>query len=103
MVDVLHFFFEEDHLRYESGEQAEAGSKLRVKLYKDLYKTEYKYPIQPSGQQGGRKYIDKNEDFDFDDSIPASSSQTVKPYIPPTEFNADAADPFGGVLDAPIA
>ncbi len=102
MLDVIHYFFEEDHLRFESGEHAEAASKLRVRLYEDLYKTEYHYALKSSGSNAGRKYVGKNEDFDFDSSIPGSSSGEVKPYIPPTQFNSDSADPFGGVLDAPI-
>lgn len=102
MVDVVHYFFEEDHLRYETGEHAEAASKFRERLYGDMYDITYNYSIagKSSGSTpGGRKYIGKNEDFDS--SIPSSSSNQVKPYIPPTQFDPDASDPFGGVLDAP--
>ena len=105
MVDVLHFFFEEDQLRYQSGEQAEAGSKMRQRLYRDLYDTEYKYAITGTSggsTAGGRKYIGKNEDFEFDSAVPGATSGKVKPYIPPTQFNPDSIDPFGGVLDAPL-
>lgn len=102
MVDVIHYFFEEDHLHYASGEQAEAASKFRERLYADLYDTKYEYSISaPSGGQtsGGRRYVSKNEDFDA--AIPSTVSNKVKPYIPPTMFDPDASDPFGGVLDAP--
>lgn len=102
-VDVLHYFFEEDTLRYTTGEQAEAASKFRSKLYQDLYHKEYKYALAPtSGASGGRKYVSGDAGFDFDDSIPGTSSRAVKPYIPPTQFNPDSIDPFGGVLDSPI-
>lgn len=103
MVDVVHFFFEEDTLRYESGEQAEAASKFRTKLY-EMYGRTYKYGVTSSGTagSGGRKYVGKNEDFDFDSSIPGSTSNTVKPYIPPTQMDIDSPDPFGGVLDSPL-
>jgi hypothetical protein len=104
MVDVVHYFFEEDTLRYESGEQAEAASKFRTKLY-ELYDRTYKYGVTSSGTangDGGRKYIGKNEDFEFDNSIPNSKSNSVKPYIPPTQMDIDSHDPFGGVLDSPL-
>jgi hypothetical protein len=102
MVDVFHYFFEDDHLRYETGEHAEAASKFREKLYGDMYETKYNYSISGSSSNsasGRRKYIGKNEDFDS--AIPSSVSNQVKPYIPPTQFDPDASDPFGGVLDAP--
>ena len=104
MVDVIHYLFEEDHLRYATGEHAEAASKFRERLYEDLYGTKYNYSIagkSGNSSSGGRKYIPKDEDFDFDSAIPGSVSKEIKPYIPPTQFDPDASDPFGGVLDAP--
>lgn len=106
MVDVLHYFFEEDTLRYSSGEQAEAASKFRTSFY-DMYDIEYKYAISVSkdgvqATSGGRKYIEKNEDYDLDDVTPWTPNKAIKPYVPPTQMDADSSDPFGGVLDAPI-
>lgn len=96
MVDLIHYFFEADS-RYDSGEQAEAVSKMRNSLYL-LYGQTYKYGGSSSGQPGGRAYVDG--DYKFSDDPLAS--QGLKPYVPPTEFNPDSAMPFGGVLDAPI-
>ena len=103
MLDVIHYFFEEDTLRYSTGEHAEAASKFRSSLY-GMYGTTYKYAVANSGNSnsGGRKYVGKNEDFSFDDTLPGASNNTVKPYIPPTQIDPDAADPFGGILDAPL-
>ena len=106
MLDVVHFFFEEDALRFESGEQAEAASKFRTKLY-ELYDVKYKYAVAASGRSssaggGGRSYISKDAGFDFDSKIPSSTSQAVKPYIPPTSFDPDTGLASGGVLDGPL-
>jgi hypothetical protein len=101
LVDVLHYFFEEDHVRYESSEHAESASKMRSRLYQDLYGRDFKYAIQAnsSGTSGGRKYVSNGDDSDYDDF---GTNDQVKPYIPPTQFNPDSADPFNGALDAPI-
>jgi hypothetical protein len=106
MLDVIHFFFEEDALRFESGEQADAASKFRTKLY-ELYEVKYKYSVSGSGgssssSAGGRRYVSGDAGFDFDDSIPGSTNQAVKPYIPPTSFDPDTGFASGGVLDGPL-
>ena len=106
MLDVIHFFFEEDALRFESSEQAEAASKFRTKLY-ELYEVKYKYSFEASGgtssaSAGGRKYVSGDAGFDFEDSIPSSKNQSVKPYMPPTNFDPDTGFASGGVLDGPF-
>lgn len=103
MLDVVHYFFEEDTLRYSTGEHAEAASKFRSSFY-EMYGIIYKYGVSSTGgsSSGGRKYVGKNEDFSFDDSVSGVKNNTVKPYMPPTRIDPDAADPFGGVLDAPL-
>jgi hypothetical protein len=89
MLDVLHFFFEEDS-RFVSAEEAEAVSALRSSLYKDLYGVKYRY----GASKTKNNQMSANDYPDFLDE--------TKPYIPPTEFDPDRADPFGGLLDAPI-
>jgi len=106
MLDVIHFFFEEDTLRFDSGEHAEAASKFRTNFY-ELYETKYKYGIISNGRassagSGGRSYISGDAGFDFDDGILGSTNQTVKPYIPPTSFDPDTGFAAGGVLDGPL-
>ena len=49
MLDVLHYFFEEDVL-VRSSEEAEAKTQIRSVLYKDLYGTTYKYGVNNTGQ-----------------------------------------------------
>jgi hypothetical protein len=101
LLDVLHYFFEEDSARITTGEQAEAISDLRVNLYRG-YEINYKYAVKKnsSGQTyGGRAYVsDDNSDLTpFD-----PTNQETKPFVPATEFDPESYSPFGSVLDAPL-
>jgi len=107
MLDVIHYFFEQDVI-FVSGEQAESQSDVRSRLYKDLYNTSYKYPHKTRGSgANGRNYIDPaviDEPFVKED-LPKPfdpRANKPKPFVPATKLNPDAADPFGGILDAPI-
>lgn len=86
MLDVIHYFFEEDS-RYASAEEAESLSQTRTTLYAVLYGTTYKYPIK----------ISKT-----DASSMSGSAGGTKPYMAPTQFDADSAMPFGNLLDSPL-
>ena len=103
MCDVIHYLFEDDSLA-PSGETAEARDKIRLRIYSELYKTEYMY-----GAQHGKTITgDPEIDYPLDDSDipvpvdPFERSQSVKPYIPPTRFTENSDSPFGSVLDAPL-
>lgn len=84
MLDVIHYFLDQD-MRYSSPEELQMHDTVRRALFKDLYQRDYVY---------GSKASTKS-DSDFSDT-------EVKPYIPPTEIDPDAFNPFGSVLDAPI-
>lgn len=84
MLDVIHYFFEEDS-RFATGEQAEAVSMMRSTLYGVLYGQTYKYKVNIDRSGSGGVMSDGS-----------------KPYIPPTDFNADSPLPFGSVLDSPL-
>lgn len=86
MLDVIHYFYEED-LNFSTHEQLKMAEKRRVYIYREMYQTEYRYQIEDSSESVSP----------FD---PAGGG--TKPYVPPTEFNPDSANPFGSVLDAPI-
>lgn len=88
MLDVVHFMFEEDS-RYSSSEEAESVSAMRAALYAQMYLTTYRYAVH------GPSRSNSANSFEY-------SSNEIKPYIPPTEFDPDARSPFGTVLDAPI-
>ena len=106
MVDVIHYFFEED-MNVTTPEQAEARSKTREHLYATMYNTTYKYAYQ-SKSSSATEFIDPDtvptEDGPgLDDVKPFNpKEQPTKAYVAPTEFNPDAANPFMGTLDAPM-
>jgi len=88
MLDVIHFFFEEDS-RFSTAEEAEGVGALRTSIYRDLYGVKYKYAPTK------RKNRNLNEDY-------YSDLNETKPYIPPTEFDPTTSNPYGDLLDAPI-
>lgn len=106
MLDVVHYFFEEDILRFANSEHAEAASRVRTSIYENMYDTEYKYEFVSSdkgAQNSGRSYISDDVDDPFDDLTPMSTKpKKLKPYIPPTEFDPDSYNPFGSTLDSPF-
>lgn len=93
MLDVLHYLLDED-LSYTSGDEAKYKSSVRASLYKNIYEKNYKYKLS-DGQSSGTN--------DFSDEVAGGVSREVKPYIPPTNFNPDAPNPFQGALrEAPL-
>jgi hypothetical protein len=93
MLDVLHYLLEED-LNVSTAEQVDAKSQVRESIYKNIYNRTYKYSMGKSGSSNNY------QDFDnIDDPVnmPPANMQT-KPYMPPTNFDPDAANPFGNVL-----
>lgn len=106
MLDVVHYFFEEDILRFSNSEHAEAGSRVRVSIYENMYDREYKYEFissEKDSNDGGRSYISDDIDDPLNDLTPMTTKpKKLKPYIPPTDFDPDSYNPFGSVLDSPI-
>ncbi len=98
MVDVLHYYFEED-LNLVSQEQVAAKSESRSVIYRTLYGTTYKYRVET----GGGSTSTASGSHSFDDLVPFDPSNNVtKPYVPPTDFDPNMSKPFGTVLDAPL-
>lgn len=81
-LDVLHYFFEEDN-RFVSQDHALIVSRSRSKIYRNFYDSEYKYAIK-------------------EDEAEQNSPDGTKPYVPPTDFDPEAANPFGSILDEPL-
>jgi hypothetical protein len=82
MLDVVHYFLDDD-MRYSSIEELKIHDNFRKSVSKNFYDTPYRYGLP-------------------DDSESYQNSSGVKSYIPPTEMDPDAADPFGSLLDPPI-
>ncbi len=96
MVDVLHYYFEED-LSVVSQEQVAAKSESRSVIYRTLYGTSYKYKVDTGIKSSA------SSSSSYDDLVPFDPSNSVtKPYVPPTDFDPDGAKPFGSILDAPL-
>jgi hypothetical protein len=100
MVDILHYFFEEDN-KFDSGEQAEAVSGMRTELYK-LYERTYAYGVKSSNSASNRAYVGNGATDGFDGLPFDPENAPVKPFVPSTDFNPESSNPFGGVLDVPM-
>lgn len=97
MLDVLHYLFEED-LSIFSPEHFEAKNKTRKTVYPILLGKQYKYASQDTSSND---YL--LDDFDDSSVSKQKISREVKPYMPPTNFNPDAPNPFGSALrEAPL-
>ena len=93
MLDVLHYLFEED-LAVATSEELDARNKVRKTVYREIYNKEYTFGITNSSSGNNYDYgLD-----DLDGPVNAPATNKTKPYFPPTPFNPDAADPFGGAL-----
>lgn len=114
MLDVLHYFLEEDLYVRDKGETA-SKSVTREKLYREFYGHEYKYAYRGFEDEDGESasystsptQIDGYEtDFATQElrSIKAFNPKEnpAKPYVPPTDFDGTATIPFGNLLDAPL-
>jgi hypothetical protein len=105
MLDVLHYFFEED-MYYASAEQAEGRDRSREIIYRDFYNASYPYASQRSSNTAGGQGITRNfDDLEEEEIVPFDPMQKqkpVKPFIPPTVVDARAEQPFGTMLDGPI-
>jgi hypothetical protein len=99
MLDVLHYYFEED-LRYSNAEEADAVSSVRTSLYRTMYETEYRYKV--SSKKAGKGSNSYASGTDFDDLTPFDpETAETKPYVPPTQFDSSGVD-SSGILDGPL-
>ena len=100
MLDVLHYFFEDD-MDFSTAEQAEARDKTRSSVYQNLYNRTYKY----GRASGTTRDFSEIEDIDTPQEAPIepfNPAIRTKPYVAPTQLNPDSQRPFGSVLDAPF-
>lgn len=116
MLDVLHYFLEEDLLS-TTKEESVSKSENRERIYKQFYDMEYKYAhkkmeeidseIQPKQYSTSPTQIDG---YDMDTTAEELSSlrafnpkdNPAKPFVPATDFDGTSAQPFGNLLDAPL-
>lgn len=101
MLDVLHYLFEEDNY-FVSGEQMDARNKTRTDIYRNLYDREYKYDGKKSASPAQYEEYGDEEVLDEPDRPFNPRAEPTKGFVPATEFDLNAASPFGSVLDAPL-
>ena len=110
MLDVLHYFFEEDY-RTPTHESALRLSAVRESVYQSLYDMDYPYAMandSTNSPSNAFKYdpADFADDEEFDNAQQMSGvkafNPSARPYTPATEPKYDNPKPFGDILDSPL-
>jgi hypothetical protein len=78
MLDVLHYFFEED-LFYSTVEQAEGRDRSRVAIYQDFYNSSYAYSTTTGSTASGKGYTKNFDDYEF---ISEEEEEKIVPFDP---------------------
>ncbi len=102
MLDVLHYFFEED-VRSQSQEEIKVNNSIRDSIYETIYEGKYKRVFKRSNEPVS---------YDFDMDEPLEKEAPIKPfnprvekaksYVPPTPVFGDSTKPFGNILEEPL-
>lgn len=105
MLDVLHYFIEED-MHYSSAEEADGRSRSREIIYQDFYGYPYKYAVSTSNTGTASSGITRNFDdpvVDDDEIVPFDPLKgPTKAFVPATPVNAAVSKPFGALIDEPL-
>ena len=106
MLDVIHFYFEQDH-RYSTFEEASFKDQFRASIFKNLYNSSYKFGSVDD------ENVPDYRDTSVDSEMSAIEkpeviepfnprAKSVKGYVPPTNLNEGSSKPFGSILDEPL-
>jgi hypothetical protein len=108
MLDVLHYYFEED-FKFTTGEESDRKSMMRESLYQNLYGQDYLYSSHksPTAQNTYESVAEQYGLEDDDDGLSEvkvfnPKSAPAAPYVPPTKFDPSSSQPFGNILDSPL-
>ncbi len=100
---MFHYYFEEDNT-HTSEDSMKSQSALRVAVYK-MYGQTYRYEYKGKQPKSPADYGYEPENSPYDTTVADKpfdpKTEPTKAYTPATNFDPDAANPFGGVLDAP--
>lgn len=105
MLDVIHYYFEDDH-RYASFDEASFKDEFRSSIFKNLYDSEYAFGMSKDDTPDYR-----NIESELDDPIEQPQeaiepfnprAKSVKGFIEPTNLNENSTKPFGSILDEPL-
>ncbi len=100
MLDVLHYFYEED-IFFTSIEQAESRDRARESIYRNFYNTTYPYSLNKTNTVKNFDIEEDEEDITAFD--PMQKQQPTKPFVAPTAVDASSEKPFGMALDEPFS
>lgn len=106
MLDVVHFYFEQDH-RYATFEEASFKDRFRSSIFKNLYKSEYTFGFSEEDNNDALSSSDEpleiaeNEKPEIIEPF-NPRAKNVKGFIEPTNFNENSSKPFGSILDEPL-
>jgi hypothetical protein len=102
MLDVVHYLFEQDSI-ITSEAELETKSSVRDVIYETVYGRKFAYSTKHSKDFSNAENNYSSEPFDKDGNYVPNKTNNVKPYVPPTNFNPDSENPFGGILrEAPL-
>jgi hypothetical protein len=102
MLDVVHYLFEQD-ATITSQEEFDTKNSIRDVIYETVYERKFAYSTKQSKDFSNSDGQYSSEPFDEQGNYVPNKTNHVKPYVPPTNFNPDSENPFGGVLrEAPL-
>ena len=102
MLDVVHYYFEQDH-RYASFEEASFKDQFRSSIFKNLYNSDYAFGLSNDSTPDYNSEIDSPLSEKPEVIEPFNPrAKSVKGFIEPTNFDESSTKPFGSILDGPI-
>jgi hypothetical protein len=106
MLDVVHFYFEQDH-RYSTFEEASFKDQFRSSIFKNLYNSRYEFGVSDDESVADYRGDRIDSELSAEEKPEAIEpfnprAKSVKGYVPPTDFNENSSKPFGSVLDEPL-
>jgi hypothetical protein len=104
MLDVIHYFFEDDY-RYASDQEQIYKDEFRKSFYKRVYSYEYRYASEETSNRGSYRDFDLESSDEVEEVIQPFSpreQKATKAFIEATPIVGDEIKPFGSILDGPI-
>jgi hypothetical protein len=107
MLDVIHYFFEDDY-RYSTNEESIYKDEFRKSFYSRVYNYTYKYASED--RESSQSYRDFDAELGNSTDEPEEIIQPFSPreqkatkaFIEATPMVGDEVRPFGSILDSPI-
>jgi len=102
MLDVIHYLFEQDAI-VTSEAEFDTKNSARDVIYQTVYGRDFAYSTKNSKNYSSSSESYSSDPFDENGNYIPSKTNYVKPYVPPTNFDPDSENPFGGILrEAPL-